>query len=117
MNNGSGNGAPSVTAPVEVPIENAAPNVQEEDEGVEGEGAPLMSTQDYMAEAEELLANPMDTQEEAAPQVQHFCSQNILLKCCSLSQNSQPNKQFRRLELLAGYSCRTPCMHDGLQDI
>lgn len=103
MNNGSANGAPSVTAPLEVPIENAAPNVQEEDEPVEGEGAPLMSTQDYMAEAEELLANPMDTQEEAAPQVQHPCSHYIALKCCSLSQSSQPNKQSRSQ---IGIACR-----------
>lgn len=52
--------------PVEVTHEEEVPIVQEAEQDIGEPGVPLMSTQDYMAEAEELLAHPMDTQEEDA---------------------------------------------------
>ena len=63
VNNGSTNGGQAAAASTEVPIEEQEPMGQEEEElGDGGEEQPLMATQDYMAEAEELLAVPMDTQ-------------------------------------------------------
>ncbi len=60
VNNGSANG--NQAASVEVPVEDQEPMGQEQDMDGGGEEQPLMSTQDYLAEAEELLAVPMDTQ-------------------------------------------------------
>jgi len=58
---------------VEVTYEEEIPIVQEVQRDIGEPGMPLMSTQDYMAEAEELLAHPIDTQEEdALPQVRSF---------------------------------------------
>ncbi len=88
VNTASAAEAPSVAAPAaptEVPIEADA---QEEDQGAGGVEDPMMSTQDYMAEAEELLANPMDTQNlEDVPAEVGSCSLRNTLKiqklCCN----------------------------------